>query len=158
MSVFRIPNGWEDLPPGTKVHMSIDKEGLDDFFWRGTSVDVLGTVISRGDAPQAIGRALVLLNKPVVGSFSLGNSVSAQQYADPKFTASISRTDKLLSWVCSPEAVRLYDPTYLSPHIVKGVHTCSCGAMNVDPSETAFIGRKYVCYSCRIIMPREQRA
>ena len=151
---FKEPTLWEDLPAGVRVFVSSEpKYGLCDLSWNGNSLLVGGVVASHKH--KDLGCALILLDRFEVGAFSLDNSSAATKFVDRKFCAGITDVDRRFFWVGRPKAVRLYDPTFLSELTAFGNYTCKCGAMNKDVAASTIINGKYLCYMCRVIVPRE---
>lgn len=101
---------------------------------------------------------LVMLGENARGSFLLHQSLAATNNVVRKLIEGSNPGSSRFFWVCAFDAVRLYDPTYLSETTAFGNHTCKCGAMNKDVAASSVINGKYVCYSCRVIMPREHAA
>jgi len=99
-----------------------------------------------------------MLDVYTLGAFSLKQSMSATNHVIRKMIEAIVPGERRFFWICAPEAVRLYDPTYLSELTAFGNHTCKCGAMNKDVAASSIVNGQYACYSCRVIMPRERAA
>lgn len=152
MEQFIEPKSWDDLPVGTRVQVSYDYEyGLVHDRWTGSHPLVVGTVVSVFDYNNRT-EALVMLDRSNISrAWSLSFDPEIQRIIEPKFLANVHPEQKRFWWVSNPDALRIVNPKYISPDFVKGTFTCDCGAMAVDPSVSAVINKKYVCYGCRVL-------